>query len=161
MALNGGAVNIDKDELILAAIKKVYASLFNKNSKLYSKIYGINLKKESMAVLIQEVAPVVKAGVMFSCNPINLEKKYIIESTKGLGTTVVEGVGNICHLEINYVDKDKQDIKNRRLDITDIVQQLNSHERIIGNPEDIIMGLSGVDERYKLKAIELLKLGGA
>lgn len=108
-------LNIDKDELILAAIKKVYASLFNKNSKLYSKIYGINLKKESMAILIQEVAPVVKAGVMFSCNPINLEKKYIIESTKGLGTTVVEGVGDICHLEINYDDKDKQDIEVKKL----------------------------------------------
>lgn len=65
------------------------------------------------------------------------------------------------NIEAKQLEKDKQDIKNRRLDITDIVQQLNSHERIIGNPEDIIMGLSGVDERYKLKAIELLKLGGA
>ncbi len=108
-------LNIDTEEQIIVAIKKVYASLFSKNSKLYSRIYGINLNKESMAVLIQSVAPVIKSGVMFSCNPVNFEKKYIIESTKGLGTNVVEGIGNICHLEINYNDKDKQDIEVRKL----------------------------------------------
>lgn len=99
-------LNIETDEKIIEAIKKVYASLFNKNSYLYSKIYNINLKKESMAVLIQEVAPVIKSGVMFSCNPLNQSKKYIIESTKGLGTNVVEGMGNITHLEIDYNEKD-------------------------------------------------------
>lgn len=98
-------LNISEDEQIMTAIKKVYASLFGKNSKLYSKIYNINLNKESMAVLIQKVAPVVKSGVMFSCNPINGEKKYIIESTNGLGTNVVEGIGNINHLEISYLEK--------------------------------------------------------
>ena len=100
-------LNVDTDEKIMDAIRKVYASLFNKNSKLYSKIYNINLAKESMAILIQAVAPVVKAGVMFSCNPINMEKTYIIESTNGLGTNVVEGKGNINHLEINYDEKNK------------------------------------------------------
>lgn len=108
-------LNIDKDEKIIIAIKKVYASLFNNNSKLYSKIYGINLNKESMAILIQAVAPVVKSGVMFSCNPINLEKKYIIELTKGLGTNVVEGIGNIQHLEIEYSEKENQNSEIKKL----------------------------------------------
>lgn len=98
-------LNIDTDEKIIEAIKKVYASLFNNNSKLYSKIYNINLKKESMAVLIQEVAPVVKAGVMFSCNPVDQRKVYVIESTMGIGTNVVEGTGKINHLEIEYAKK--------------------------------------------------------
>ncbi len=99
-------LNIENDKKIIEAIKKVYASLFNKNSCLYSKIYNINLKRESMAVLIQAVAPVIKSGVMFSCNPLDQSEKYIIESTKGLGTNVVEGMGNITHLEIDYFDKD-------------------------------------------------------
>ena len=64
-------LNIENDKKIIEAIKKVYASLFNKNSCLYSKIYNINLKRESMAVLIQAVAPVIKSGVMFSCNPLD------------------------------------------------------------------------------------------
>lgn len=100
-------LNVEDDGKIIVAVKKIYASLFNKNSQLYSKIYDINLKKESMAVLIQSVAPVVKAGVMFSCDPVNQDKKYIIESTKGLGTNVVEGRGSINYLEIDYSHKNK------------------------------------------------------
>lgn len=118
-------LNIDTDEKIIEAIKKVYASLFNKNSHLYSKIYGINLKKESMAVLIQPVAPVIKAGVMFSCNPVDQSNKYIIESTKGLGTNVVEGIGNINHLEIDYLDKDniKDDEIKLLINTIDIIKE--------------------------------------
>lgn len=44
-----------------------------------------------------------------------------------------------------------------RLDISDIVKQLDSHERNVGNPEDIINSLQGVDKIYKNKAIALLK----
>lgn len=47
--------------------------------------------------------------------------------------------------------------EEKRLDISDIINQLNSHERHVGNPEDIIMGIENVPEKYKLKAIELLK----
>lgn len=99
-------LNISSDEEIMIAIKKVYSSLFSKNSQLYSNIYNINLKKESMAILIQKVAPVKKSGVMFSCSPVNGELKYIIESTNGLGTNVVEGIGNINSLEIPYGEED-------------------------------------------------------
>ena len=95
-------LNISSDEDIIIAIKKVYSSFFSKNSQLYSKIYNINLKQESMAILIQKVAPVIASGVMFSCNPVNGDLKYIIESTNGLGTNVVEGTGNINSLEIAY-----------------------------------------------------------
>lgn len=70
-------------------------------------------------------------------------------------------ISEAFNLEIKAEKEAKEDMKNKRLDITDIVQQLNSHERITGNPEDIIMGLDGVDIRFKKKAIELLKLGQA
>lgn len=45
------------------------------------------------------------------------------------------------------------------VDISDIVNRLNTHERNIGNPEDIIEAMEGIDPRYKKKAIELLKAG--
>ena len=113
-------LNVNSDEKIIEAIKKIYASLYGKNSKLYTKIYNINLNKENMAILIQAVAPVIKAGVMFSCNPIDMKRTYIIESTKGLGTNVVEGVGNINHLEIDYKTVSKVDDKEIKMLINTI-----------------------------------------
>ena len=58
-------------------------------------------------------------------------------------------------------EKEKQAEKEQRINISDIVNSLNTHERNVGNPEDIIASLEGIDEKYKNKAIELLKLGGA
>lgn len=65
------------------------------------------------------------------------------------------------NLDIKQAQKEKEIAKRKRVDISDIVNQLDKHERNIGNPEDIIMSLNGVDERYKVKAIELLKMGQA
>lgn len=65
------------------------------------------------------------------------------------------------NIEKKQIDSEKKLEKEQRVDITDIVDQLNSHERNVGNPEDIIASMQGIDERYKKKAIELLKLGMA
>jgi len=57
--------------------------------------------------------------------------------------------------------KEREQKKERSVDISDIVQRLDMHERNVGNPEDIIRNMEGIDEKYKDKAIELLKDGGA
>lgn len=137
-------INIDSDEKIVEAIKKVYASLFNKNSKLYSKIYNINLNKESMAVLIQAVAPVIKAGVMFSCNPVDMKQTYIIESTNGLGTNVVEGIGSINHLEIDYKDKKKN--PDKEIDL--LISTIDTIKKKFGFEVDIEWGMDKDDNLY-------------
>lgn len=95
-------LNIKSNDKIIEAIKKVYSSLFAENSRLYGEIYHVEMESEGMAVLIQPVAPVINAGVAFSCDPVTRERKYIIESTNGLGTAVVEGAGEINCLEIDH-----------------------------------------------------------
>lgn len=55
------------------------------------------------------------------------------------------------------VKQDKKDAKISRIDISDVVKQLDTHDRNVGSPEDIINGMQGIDERYKNKAVELLK----
>lgn len=52
--------------------------------------------------------------------------------------------------------KEHVEEKENRVDISDIVKALDSHDSMVGNPEDIIMAMQ-VDERYKAKAIQLLK----
>lgn len=55
--------------------------------------------------------------------------------------------------------QEKKEEKRNKVDISDIVNRLNTHDGVVGNPEDIIMSMTGVADKYKLKAIELLKLG--
>ncbi len=55
------------------------------------------------------------------------------------------------------LEKAKQTEKENRVDISDVVKQLDAHDRNVGNPEDMIMSLDGVDPKYKAKAVALLK----
>ena len=65
------------------------------------------------------------------------------------------------NLALKAEEKQKKVEKEERVDISDIVQSLNLHERNVGNPEDIIESMDGVDPKYKKKAIQLLKAGQA
>ena len=49
--------------------------------------------------------------------------------------------------------------EKKRLDVTDIVEKLDGHKRVMGEPEDVIMSMSHIDIKYREKAIELLKVG--
>lgn len=137
-------LNISTPEEVKIAIQKIYASLFSINSYFYSKIHTIDLGKESMAVLIQRVAPVKMSGVLFSCDPITSENKIIIESTKGLGTNVVSGLGNIKRLEIDY--------ENSSLSLSPVLERLvdvaKDIKQFFGYDVDIEWGTDADDNLY-------------
>lgn len=67
-------------------------------------------------------------------------------------------------LEKAFILEEKKIIEERkavkRVDVSDIVNTLNSHERTIGNPEDIIMAKTDIPLKYREKAIELLQRAG-
>lgn len=62
------------------------------------------------------------------------------------------------NLEQKAKQATKKEEKAARVDISDIVKQLDTHDRNVGSPEDIINGLEGVDDKYKSKAISLLNM---
>lgn len=70
-------------------------------------------------------------------------------------------IEEVFNLSKKEADKEKASSKQAHVDISDIVTNLDRHNRNLGNPEDIIEHLDGVKEEYKQKAIELLKLGMA
>lgn len=43
------------------------------------------------------------------------------------------------------------------IDVADIAKKLSNHDMNYGNTEDIIMSRTDIDEKYRLKAVELLK----
>ncbi len=137
-------LNVSTDEEIINAIKKIYASFFTENSKLYTSIYHIDLSKESMPILVQKVAPVILSGVMFSCNPTDGEKKYIVEWTEGLGTKVVEGQDNIKSLEVfpSAINK----INNRN--ILELLKCLVKIKDKFGTDVDVEWGIDKENKIY-------------
>lgn len=54
-------------------------------------------------------------------------------------------------------DKQKEHRELVHVDVTDVVNSLANHQRVIGDPEVIIMSKEDIPEKYRLKAIELLK----
>lgn len=83
----------------------------------------------------------------------NLEMRYDVLDVE------LRELNESFNLSAKAAEQAKKEMKEKRVDISDIIQQLSRHERILGNPEDIILAMVDVDERYKCKAIELLKLG--
>lgn len=65
------------------------------------------------------------------------------------------------NLAVKEAEKEAKAEKEKRVDLSDIIHQLDTHERNIGNPEDIIMAMKDIDDKYKSKAVELLKQGQA
>lgn len=61
------------------------------------------------------------------------------------------------NLELKKEEAEKKLEKENRVDISDIVKQLDLHDRNVGNPEDIIESLKDVPDNYKNKALNLLK----
>lgn len=57
--------------------------------------------------------------------------------------------------------QEEERLAQKRIDVSDIVQRLDSHKRVLGEPEDKIMALDNVKMEYRIKAIQLLKNGQA
>lgn len=107
---------------------------------IYSKINGVRLEYESMAIAVQELAPVTVAGVIFTADPVNQNaKKMIVEYTEGLGDSIVSG-----HKKPNTVEIDKKKINNlQNIFLRKLSKIALNLEKVFGNPQDIEWGWDG------------------
>lgn len=62
------------------------------------------------------------------------------------------------NIEMKAEEKKKKEEKINRVDISDVVKQLDSHDRNIGSVDQIIESMTDVPEKYKDKAISLLSM---
>jgi pyruvate,water dikinase len=74
---------------MMDSIKECYASLFTPRAIEYRKKQRLS-KPSSMAIVVQEMINAKVAGVAYSTSPTD-ENKILIESSFGLGTSIVEG----------------------------------------------------------------------
>ena len=84
-------LNVKRANLI-NMVKAVWASLYNERAIEYRKSKGIDSSKVEMAVVVQKMVNSRSSGVMFTLNPSNGDRNFIvIESSWGLGEAVVGG----------------------------------------------------------------------
>ena len=85
--------NVRGDDQLLAAIRKVWASVWNYEAYEARERAGINHAAVYPSVLIQEGIPADAAGVLITRNPFDKEdhQSVYINAKRGLGIRVVEG----------------------------------------------------------------------
>jgi pyruvate,water dikinase len=85
-------LNLKTISHVIQSIKDCYASFWTSRAIVYrmnNKISHINAK---LAIIIQKMIPAKCAGVLFTSNPISMNKnELIIESNYGLGESIVSG----------------------------------------------------------------------
>ena len=85
--------NVRGDQELIAAIRKVWASLWNFEAYEARERAGVDHSKIFMAVLLQEGINSESSGVMISTDPFDAENRaaIYISAKRGLGIKVVEG----------------------------------------------------------------------
>lgn len=85
-------LNIQGEEALLAAVKNCWASLWSARAIAYRIRQDIDPTMVSMAVVVQQFIPADSAGVLFTADPVDGDRKQIVlNATWGLGEAIVSG----------------------------------------------------------------------
>ncbi|MBM4353122.1 MAG: hypothetical protein FJ109_04895 [Deltaproteobacteria bacterium] len=84
--------NVVSDEDLLAAVRVCWASLLGREGVTYRSLLPRAALLPEMAVVVQQLIPAQRAGVLFTVDPVTgADDRYLISGTWGLGETVVSG----------------------------------------------------------------------
>ncbi|HXX55473.1 MAG TPA: phosphoenolpyruvate synthase, partial [Methanoregula sp.] len=84
-------LNIKGEAALVNSVQKCWASLYGARAIYYRAKQGFDDSTVNIAVVVQQLVPAEKAGVMFTSHPITGEPLTIIEGSWGLGEAVVSG----------------------------------------------------------------------
>ncbi len=76
---------------LLDAVQKCWASLFTPRAIYYRSRQGFEDSQVNIAVVVQQMIPSEKSGVMFTSHPVTGEPETIVEGSWGLGEAIVSG----------------------------------------------------------------------
>lgn len=96
--------NVGSEEELLEAVEECFRSLKTPRSDLYRRSLGLKAdgKNLGMAVLVQEMIPASASGVMYTVDPITLDRQvFSINAVFGLGEPLVSGrvLGDIFRVD--------------------------------------------------------------
>ncbi len=77
---------------VLRHVVKCWASLFNARAVAYRRRHGMDERAIAMAVVLQDMVPAENAGVLFTADPVNGNRRTSsIDAVVGLGDALVSG----------------------------------------------------------------------
>jgi len=86
-------LDLQGTQAVLDAVVKCWASINSERVCAYLKEHDIPPENVAMAVVVQELVPAEKAGVLFTANPrTGSMNELLVEANWGLGETVVSGM---------------------------------------------------------------------
>ncbi len=88
--LHDSYLNIHGMDALLEHIRLVWASLWSDAALLYRRELGLDVESSSMAVVVQEIVPGSRSGVVFGINP-NDPAQSVVEAVYGLNEGLVGG----------------------------------------------------------------------
>ena len=77
-------------DALLEHIRLVWASLWSDAALLYRRELGLDVESSAMAVVVQEIVPGNRSGVVFGINP-NDRAQSVVEAVYGLNEGLVSG----------------------------------------------------------------------
>jgi len=80
-----------RENALIERVKECWASLFSQRAIYYRNRQGFPHAEVDIAVVVQEMVPAEKSGVLFTSHPSTGDPRIIIEAAWGLGEAVVSG----------------------------------------------------------------------
>jgi phosphoenolpyruvate synthase/pyruvate phosphate dikinase len=88
-------LNVLGPAAILEHVRRCWASLFTERATTYRLWHGLDHRKVSMAVVVQQMVFPQAAGVLFTADPVTSNRKVTsVEASFGLGEGLVSGLVN-------------------------------------------------------------------
>lgn len=142
--------NISDCSDMLTAIKTVWASYYSNQTQEYHESRNI-----SMPVIVQEMVPCDKAGVLFTRNPLNDEQEYVVEACLGSNDKIIN---NECEAERYVISKGRTSSGKKRVlssqELKTLGHLAGKIERELGFPCDIEWGMSrGIYYLFQVRPI--------
>ncbi|MBK5095461.1 MAG: hypothetical protein JJE32_07250 [Deltaproteobacteria bacterium] len=88
--LHESFLNVQGPAAVLDHVRRVFASLWSDRALLYRKELGLTPTGSEMAVLVQEMVPAERSGVVFGVSPSD-PAQAVVESVWGLNEGLVDG----------------------------------------------------------------------
>ncbi|PWS26120.1 phosphoenolpyruvate synthase [Pedobacter yonginense] len=108
-------IGIDK---ILKRISDCWASLFTERAVIYRIKNGFDHRKVHLSVIVQKMIFSDVAGIMFTADPINSNRKIIsIDASFGLGEALVSGLVNADNYKIRDGELIDRSISSKKVEI--------------------------------------------
>lgn len=151
-----GVTGIDA---LRAAVETCLASLHNNRAAAYRQQSAPEVAESAMSVVVQNMAPAVSAGVLFTADPVTGRRdRIVIDAVRGLGEALVSGHASPDHYVLDRTGKTREAQIDGAATILseavrrDLVTAALAAEAAEGCPLDLEWAVDADDEIHWLQA---------